>query len=56
MKITIPVRWNTDLEEWETYGLVLQGWTVANNLRRDFTHDDVKAYYAQFGKLVQFSA
>lgn len=52
----IPVRWNTDLGEWETFSLVLQGWTVANNLRRDFSQEDIKAYYAQFGKMAQFSS
>lgn len=53
---TIRVRWNNKIQEWETFSLVLQGWTVANNLRRYFSQEDVKAYYAQFGKLVQFSA
>lgn len=52
----IPVRWNTETQEWNVWSLVLQGWTVAENVYRNFTHDDVKAYYAQFGKLVQFSA
>lgn len=51
---SIAVRWNEDLNEWETWSKVLQGWTVANNLLRDFTNDDVKAYYAQYGILVHF--
>lgn len=50
----IPVRWNPKIQEWEAWSLVLQGWTCTENVPRNFTYDDVKVYYAQFGKQVQF--
>lgn len=53
MRGTIPVRWNADLGEWETFSWS-QGWTCTENLLRHFTQEDVKAYYAQFGRLVRF--
>lgn len=50
----IEVRRNYYLNEWETFSLILDGWTVANNLPPDFTERDVRAYFLGFGREVQF--
>jgi hypothetical protein len=51
---TIKVRFDQHTNEWNVWSLVLQGWTVAENVYRDFTRTDVQNYYGQYGLTVQF--